>query len=110
MAPSQILGPQIRELMRPDPVQRPDLERTPDVGPAADEGPSFGEALEGALREVDGELQAADELAARYVAGEEVDLHTVILEMQKADMSFRTMLEVRNKLIDAYREIMQLQV
>ncbi|GAB4223255.1 MAG: flagellar hook-basal body complex protein FliE [Acidobacteriota bacterium] len=109
MAPTQITAPAIHELLRP---QRPEqtAPTTPDAGPAEGAAPSFGEALEGALRSVDGELRAADELAARYVAGEEVDLHRVVLEMQKADMSFRTMLEVRNKLIDAYREIMQLQV
>ena len=44
------------------------------------------------------------------MAGEEVDLHTVLLEMQKADTSFRTLVQVRNRLIEAYKEIMRMPV
>ena len=74
------------------------------------EGPSFGEALENAIRSVDDQMQHGDALATSYVAGEEVDLHTVLLEMQKADTSFRTLVQVRNKLIEAYQEIMRMSV
>ena len=74
------------------------------------DAPSFGEALEKAITSVDDQMQRGDALGAAYVAGEEVDLHTVLLEMQKADTSFRTLVQVRNRLIEAYKEIMRMPV
>ena len=44
------------------------------------------------------------------VAGENVDLHTVMLDLERADLGFRTMVQVRNKLLDAYKEVMRLPV
>ena len=80
------------------------------AGGAARGGPSFGEALEDALRNVDGQMQGADKAAASWVAGDGGDLHNVLITMEKADMSFRTMVQVRNKLLEAYQEIMRIQV
>ncbi len=73
-------------------------------------GPSFGEALESALKDVDGKLQSADATAAAYLSGEGGDIHNVLLEVQRADVSFKTMLQVRNKVLDAYREVMRMSV
>lgn len=72
--------------------------------------PSFGEALESALRTVDGGLQQGDAQAAAYVSGENVDLHNVLLDLERADLNFRTMVQVRNKLLEAYKEIMRMPV
>ena len=83
--------------------------KEPERSSRAD-APSFGEALEKAITSVDGQMQRSDALGAAYVAGEEVDLHTVLLEMQKADTSFRTLVQVRNRLIEAYKEIMRMPV
>ena len=45
-----------------------------------------------------------------FAMGREIDLHTVLLQVEKADLSFKTMMEVRNKLLDAYREVMRIQI
>jgi flagellar hook-basal body complex protein FliE len=42
--------------------------------------------------------------------GEITDVHEVMLAMTRADLSFRMMLEVRNKLLEAYQEVMRMQV
>jgi len=88
------------------------LERTERPGPSQGGagGPSFGEALEDALRTVDGDMTRADRKAVQWISGEGGDLHDVLLEMQQADLSFRTMLQVRNKLLEAYKEIMRMPV
>ncbi len=88
------------------------LEQTgrPRVGGNTPGGPSFGEALEDALRAVDGDMSRADRKAVQWISGEGGDLHDVLLEMQQADLSFRTMLQVRNKLLEAYKEIMRMPV
>ncbi len=87
----------------------PDIgTKKPDAAPSG--GPSFGEALESALKAVDGGLQHGDAQAAAYVSGENVDLHNVLLDMERADLNFRTMVQVRNKLLEAYKEIMRMPV
>jgi flagellar hook-basal body complex protein FliE len=71
---------------------------------------SFGEALGDALRAVDAEMKSADVSATAYVGGQGGDLHNVLIEMEQADLSFRTIVQVRNKLLEAYQEIMRIQV
>jgi flagellar hook-basal body complex protein FliE len=81
------------------------------AGPVAGgSGPSFGEALESALKTVDGNLQQADAGVTSYVGGGNVDLHNVMMDLERADLGFRTMVQVRNKLLDAYKEVMRIPV
>ena len=97
------------EVIRPPRTEEPDSPRaTPETEGAG--APSFGEALEGALNAVEEANRSADTAAVDYVTGESGDLHNVILQMERADLTFQTMLQVRNKLLDAYREIMRMQV
>lgn len=71
---------------------------------------SFSEMLKQSLDKVN-ELQLqADRAAQELVAGRNKNIHETMLMMEKADMSFRLMMQVRNKVIDAYREIMRMQV
>jgi flagellar hook-basal body complex protein FliE len=78
--------------------------------PAAGEGPSFGEALENALKTVDGNMQQGDASAASYIGGGNTDLHNAMMDLERADLGFRTMVQVRNKLLDAYKEVMRIPV
>jgi flagellar hook-basal body complex protein FliE len=100
-----------------DPVRFPapgsgpaEIERGGATGGASPARPSFGEALESALDSVSQVQAASDEATRMFALGREVDLHTVLLQVEKADLSFRTMMEVRNKLLEAYREIMRMPV
>ncbi len=73
-------------------------------------GPSFGQVLKQALSEVS-ELQAeADEAVRGLLLGEGVSIHETMIALQKAETSFKLLMEVRNKLISAYNEIMRMQV
>ena len=76
----------------------------------AGSGKSFGQALENALREVDQSLTTADQEATDFVVGKGGDLHNVMIELEKADLQFRTIVQVRNKLLEAYKEVMRMQV
>jgi flagellar hook-basal body complex protein FliE len=73
-------------------------------------GAGFGEVLKDAVAEIEKVQSQSDQSVRRFAAGEDVDLHTVMLDIQKAELSFRLMLEVRNKLIDAYHEVIRMQV
>ncbi len=71
---------------------------------------SFGELVQDALEQLNRLQQEADDAATRLAIGEPVDLHDVMIAVQKADLGFQLALQVRNKLIEAYQEIMRMQV
>lgn len=71
---------------------------------------SFGETLSQAVKNVHLLQTEASEAVQRMVVGEETDLHNVMVAAEKAKTSFDLLMEIRNKTIDAYREIMRMQV
>ncbi len=70
---------------------------------------SFGEILKTYLQKVNTEQKIADEMINRFLAGE-ADIHQVMIALEKAELSFQLMMQVRNKLIEAYHEIMRMQI
>lgn len=73
-------------------------------------GPSFGEAVRTAVESLDGQQKGVEHEISRAVTGESPDLHQTIVSLQSADLSFQFALQVRNKLIGAYEEVMRMQV
>lgn len=75
-------------------------------------GPSeFATLLSKGIDQVNQTDQRATQLSAAFQRGEPgVELPQVMLEMQKATVSFRALTEVRNRLVGAYQEIMNMQV
>ncbi len=73
-------------------------------------GPGFGELLQQALQEVDAAQSASEQEVRNLMSGDATDMHTAILAVQKADVSFQMMMAVRSKLVDAYRAVMQMQM
>ena len=74
-------------------------------------GPSFSELLGQAVNKVNDVQQSANQLATAFEMGESgVDLTDVMIASQKASVSFQGMTQVRNKLVQAYQDIMQMPV
>jgi flagellar hook-basal body complex protein FliE len=71
---------------------------------------SFGDTLNKAIADVNGLQQEAGKAVEKMVAGEATDLHEVMIAVEKARTSFDLLMEIRNKTIDVYREIMRMQV
>ena len=71
---------------------------------------SVVESLKSGLDEVNQSVQRADALDEALVSGKVQDFHEVAVHLKQADLSFRFALEVRNRLIDAYREVMRMNV
>jgi flagellar hook-basal body complex protein FliE len=71
---------------------------------------SFGSVMRKAVDSVEQSQKSAEEEIARAVAGESPDLHQTIIALQTADLHFQLGLQVRNKIIGAYEEIMRMQV
>jgi flagellar hook-basal body complex protein FliE len=73
-------------------------------------GSGFGEVLKDAISTVNELQKQSDTEIQKLMAGESQDLHTTVIAMQKADLSFQMMMQVRNKIVQAYQEIMRTQV
>lgn len=70
----------------------------------------FEEALARAIRQVENFRLEADQRVERFLAGEAEDLHSVVLAAQQAELAFELFLQVRNKVVQAYQEVMRMQV
>ena len=71
---------------------------------------SFGSVVKDAVQSLDKSQKGAEQEMARAVTGESPDLHRTIIALQTADLSFQFALQVRNKVIGAYEEVMRMQV
>ncbi len=81
----------------------------PQGAGAKTERPTFSSMLEKGLEKLNAQMTHADDMAARLAAGEEMDIPEVMLEITKADINFRMFVQMRNKALSAYEEIMRLQ-
>ena len=71
----------------------------------------FANLMKGSVDQVASMQNHATALADAYEAGDKgVDLTNVMLEVQKASLAFKAMTEVRNKLVDAYQQVMNMSV
>jgi len=102
----QILG-QIRALRQQTAV-RPEA---PAAGEPVNPLGGFGDLLKQSVESVNQTQQTAKQMQSAYTRGEgDISLAQVMVSMQKADVSFRATVEVRNKMIDAYHEVMRMSV
>jgi flagellar hook-basal body complex protein FliE len=74
------------------------------------DGADFGSVLRRSLTEVNKLQGEADAAVEALVTGKGVSLHDTMIALEKADLSFRLMMQVRNKIVQAYREIVTMQV
>ncbi len=70
----------------------------------------FGHMLDGLVASVDAKQAEAQALTRQVLLGESDQLHQSVIAMQEAGVSFSLMVEVRNKLIESYQELMRMQV
>ena len=70
---------------------------------------SFDNILTKSLKEVNSAQNEANSAVESLVAGRTENIHETMIQMQKASISFQMMMEVRNKLVDAYNEIIKMR-
>ena len=73
------------------------------------EGVSFKDVLQSSMDEIKDMNEKADKALEQLVTGEVQDMHQVMLAIEKADLTFKTMMQIRNKLLDAYQEVMRMR-
>ena len=74
------------------------------------QGKDFQDHFKQALGEVNELTQQADQAIRQLVGEGKGDLQETIVAMEKADVSFRLMMQIRNKILEAYQEIVRMQV
>ena len=89
---------------------------TPAIAPISSpvQSPSpagaFQSAFADAVSKVESFQQNADASVNRFLAGEGEDLHHVAIAAQQAELSFQLFMQVRNKIVTAYQQMMQMQI
>jgi flagellar hook-basal body complex protein FliE len=71
--------------------------------------PGFDDVLKGFLKDVNEMQVSADKSIQKMVAGEVKDVHQVMLAVGEAKVAFNLMLEIRNKTMEAYQELMRMR-
>ncbi len=79
-------------------------------GSSSVDGPSFTDTMKKVVESVNEQQVNSDEMSARFIAGEVENVHDAMLAMEKASTSFRFLVEVRNKLMEGYQEVMRMQI
>jgi flagellar hook-basal body complex protein FliE len=77
---------------------------------AAEGGTSFKDILSSAIGEVENASSDAASRVQQFLAGSGEDLHSTILATQRAELEFQMFMQVRNKVVSAYQEIMKIQM
>ena len=73
------------------------------------DAPKFDDMLKGFLKDVNQMQHTANESIQKMVAGEVKDVHQVMLAVGEAKVAFNMMLEIRNKTMDAYQELIKMR-
>jgi flagellar hook-basal body complex protein FliE len=76
----------------------------------AETKPTGGISFSQALDTLSQSQAESDALIQKLAAGEDVDLHKVMIATEQADINFRVALAIRDRLVDAYREVMRMSV
>ena len=84
--------------------------QTSPVNAPVKSGSGFGQVLNQAIDAVNQNMQQAENLAAGLIKGEHANIHETMIAGEKADISFRLLTKTQNKVVEAYQEIMRMQL
>ncbi|MBT3437110.1 MAG: flagellar hook-basal body complex protein FliE [Oceanospirillaceae bacterium] len=97
---------QMRIMAGQSQTQSPSIANITEVG----SGSSFGTAMADSLKAVNETQMTAKTMAEAYDRGADIPLADVMLSMQKSSMAYQATLQVRNKVLSAYQDIMKMPV
>jgi flagellar hook-basal body complex protein FliE len=76
--------------------------------PASAGGTAFVQTLQETMQKVEALQTEAEKQVGGMLSGQGVDVHSALIAVEKADLSFQLMMQVRNKIVDAYQQISQM--
>jgi len=80
------------------------------AAPAKELGGGFGQVLNKAINSVNENLQEADRMSAGLASGQHANIQETMIALEKANISFRLLTKAQNKVVEAYQEIMRMQL
>jgi flagellar hook-basal body complex protein FliE len=106
----------VKDASAPKPIESSDLDKLKSAMAQSaplgvgSSGASFQNLLTDFAGEVNQKQTAATDAISGLMSGKNVSLHQAMISMEEANVSFQMMVEVRNKLLDSYQELMRMQV
>lgn len=91
------------------PASIPDI-RTTITQPSGSGGGEFRDLLANSIASVEAQQTQAKAAVENFLSGDSEDLHTVALAGQRAELSLQLFMQVRNKVVNAYQEVMRMQM
>lgn len=85
-------------------------QKSESISSTEQSGKSFADTLKEAVQSVDTLQKEANVLMQKLATGENKNIPEVMIATEKADIALKLMIQVRNKIIDAYQEVMKMQV
>jgi flagellar hook-basal body complex protein FliE len=85
------------------------LPTSPTMPASSETEGGFGATLKNAINQVNDLSDASDQKVTELVQGDRQDVHNVMIAVEKADVAFQLMMQVRNKIVNAYQEVSKLQ-
>jgi flagellar hook-basal body complex protein FliE len=115
MALSSVLPQDISRLVPEMPLAKPGLADLTPAGAPTELRPvphedSFANMLGRMVDEVNTKQASASEAVSALQSGQNASLHQTVIAMEEANVSFQLMVEVRNKLLESYQELMRMQI
>lgn len=108
---SSQLSSQLLEARR---INSRQLEQMGQANPAQSAGPvssgSFGKVMGKLVNEVDTQMKTSQTERTKVLTGESANLHQAMIASQESNVAFTFMVELRNKLVESYQELMRAQV
>jgi flagellar hook-basal body complex protein FliE len=103
---------QMRESIRPPSIEagQPQGVAAPLMPPSGEPKVTFTDTMKFALDRVNEQQKVSRELQTAYVRGDDVSLTDVAIAMQKSSVAFEATVQVRNKILESYKEIMSMSV
>jgi len=88
----------------------PILDTPGEKNSPAENKDSFGAVLKDTIKEINQLQLSADSAITKVEVSDSGSIHEAMIALEKASLSFRTMMQVRNKILEAYQEVMRMQV
>jgi flagellar hook-basal body complex protein FliE len=92
------------------PVEIRPVEMLPTLNEASQKGPAFMQMLGSEVSQLNGSLEQADQAARALAAGENIPVHDVMIAMEHARLQLQLAVEVRNRIVDAYQNLTNMQL
>lgn len=88
----------------------PSLRKGVEAAPHESKSAGFVDLIKGGIEKTNEAVTDFEKISEQFAAGEKVNIHELMIKGEQASISFQLMLSMRSKVIDAYQEVMRMQV